>query len=259
MRIARAVFRLSIILFVIGNLVSCVTTKTSMFKESDAQEEIERRVEAASTYLDQGNTDQAIFHLKKALEVDDRSAPVHDALARVFVRTGEYELAEEHYRKAISSDADFSRARNNYAALLYQLDRFDEAMVQLERVVADTFYEARPDAFVNLGLCALKLGRVDRAEESFKRALAMNLRGVRGSLALLELAEINFNRGDFAQSKRYYSEFRQLSPSQSPRSLLLGIRLARIFEDKDAEASYALVLKSLYPESKEYLEYRKLQ
>ncbi|HEY0894045.1 MAG TPA: type IV pilus biogenesis/stability protein PilW, partial [Cellvibrio sp.] len=39
-------------------------------------------------------------------------------------------------------------------------------------------------------------------------------------------------------------------------ALLLGIRLERVFGNKDKEASYLLVLKNRFPYSKEYLEYK---
>ncbi len=234
-------------------LSGCVTTSSGGFREANEQEEIERRVEAAAAYLAQGNTEQAIVHLRRAIELDDRSPMVHDQMAKVFVRTGEFERAEEHYRRAIALDGNYSRARNNYAALLYRLERYPEAMEQLEKVVADTLYEARPMAFVNLGLCALRLDRKERAEEAFRRALLMDDRFFQ---AALELSELYYEQGEAAEALRYYEQFRRRAPRQTPRSLMLGIELARVFQDLDAEASYALALKSLYPKSQEYLEYK---
>lgn len=52
-------------------------------------------------------------------------------------------------------------------------------------------------------------------------------------------------------SRSYYQAFSQLSP-QDARSLLLGIRLAEVFNDRNTAASYALQLKRLYPNSPEY-------
>jgi type IV pilus assembly protein PilF len=42
----------------------------------------------------------------------------------------------------------------------------------------------------------------------------------------------------------------------TPRSLLIGIRIARATGERDTEASYALQLKGLYPESDEYRTYQ---
>ena len=229
----------------------CVTTTSSSFT-ADKQAEIQRRVEAATAYLEKGNTEQAIVHLKRALELDPNSAPVHDTLAQVFWKNGEYELAEEHFRRAISADPKFSRARNNYAAFLYERGDARGAIRELEHVVADTLYESRGAAFANLGRAYQKVGETSKAEEALSRAVKMDRRQWP---AMLELAAINYDRGDYAPATRYYEQFRRLAPRQTPRSLLLGIRLARLAGDRDAEASYSLQLKSMYPDSAEYREF----
>lgn len=229
----------------------CVTTTNSTFK-ADKQAEVASRVKAATDYLNQGNTEKAIVHLKRALELDPNSAPVHDTLAQVFWKTGEYELAQEHFRKAIASDPKFSRARNNYAAFLYERGDTRGAIRELEHVVADTLYESRGAAFANLGRAYQKVGETAKAEEALARAVKMDRRQWP---AMLELAVINYDRGDHEPAARYYEQFRRLAPRQTPRSLLLGIRLARLAGDRDAEASYSLQLKSMYPDSAEYREF----
>ena len=229
----------------------CVTTTNSTFK-ADKQAEVASRVKAATDYLNQGNTEKAIVHLKRALELDPNSAPVHDTLAQVFWKTGEYELAQEHFRKAVASDPKFSRARNNYAAFLYERGDTRGAIRELEHVVADTLYESRGAAFANLGRAYQKVGDTAKAEEALSRAVKMDRRQWP---AMLELAAINYERGDHEPAARYYEQFRRLAPRQTPRSLLLGIRLARLAGDRDAEASYSLQLKSMYPDSAEYREF----
>lgn len=229
----------------------CVTTTNSTFK-ADKQAEVASRVKAATDYLNQGNPEKAIVHLKRALELDPDSAPVHDTLAQVFWKSGEYELAEEHFRKAIGSDPQFSRARNNYAAFLYERGDTRGAIRELEHVVSDTLYESRAAAFANLGRAYQKLGETAKAEEALSRAVKMDRRQWP---AMLELAQISYDRGDYDPATRYYEQFRRLAPRQTPRSLVLGIRLARLAGDRDAEASYSLQLKSMYPDSVEYREF----
>lgn len=241
------------LLVALAMLCGCTTTTVtgSSFK-ADKQAEVQRRVEAATAYLEQGNTEQAVVHLRRALELDPRSAPVHDTLAQVFWHTGEYELAADHFRRAISADPKFSRARNNYAAFLYERGDTRGAIRELEQVVADTLYESRATAFANLGRAYSKVGDTARAEEALSRAVKMDRTQW---VALLELAAIEYARGQNVAATRYYEAFRAAAPGQSPRSLLLGIRLAQASGDRDAEASYTLQLRNLYPESAEYREY----
>jgi type IV pilus assembly protein PilF len=46
---------------------------------------------------------------------------------------------------------------------------------------------------------------------------------------------------------------------QSAAGLLLGIQLAKVNSDTDAEASYAMALRNLYPRSAEYQSYQRAQ
>ena len=72
---------------------------------------------------------------------------------------------------------------------------------------------------------------------------------------LPNLVELNFQKKEYAESKRFLDQYASLR-NHTARSLLLGIRIERIFGNKDKEASYALLLKNRYPYSKEYLEYK---
>lgn len=231
---------------------ACVTTTTGGFS-ADRQKEISQRVDAATQYLSKGNTEQAIVHLRRALELDPDAASVHESLARVFVQTGEYELADQHFRRAIQADPAYTRARNNYAAFLYQKGDVDGAIRQLEIVTADTLYEKRSDAFTNLGRAYARRGDLDKASEMLGRALKMDRRQ---APAMLELADIHFKREQYPQAQQAYAQFRQAGLRPTPRSLFLGIRIARATGDRDGEASYALQLKGLFPQSEEYRAYQ---
>ena len=48
-------------------------------------------------------------------------------------------------------------------------------------------------------------------------------------IAIIELAEIYFDEGEYAESKRYLDQYTSLAPRRSPQSLWLGIRIERIF------------------------------
>jgi type IV pilus assembly protein PilF len=231
-------------------LAACVTTSSE--PKPDKQKEVQQRVEAANAYLQKGNTELAVVHLRKAVELDPNAAPIHESLAQVFWRTGEYELADEHFRRAITLDPRYSRARNNYGAFLYERGRTEDAIKQLEVVVSDTLYESRASAFTNLGRAYQKAGATAKAEEVLTRAVKMDRRQWG---AMLELADISYARQEYRLAAQYYEEFRRHMPRQSPRSLLLGIRIARAANDRDAEASYALQLKNMYPDSNEYREF----
>ncbi|MFU8765971.1 MAG: type IV pilus biogenesis/stability protein PilW [Haliea sp.] len=235
----------------------CVTTTDSVFTTPPApQEALERRVALARQYIGQRDWDNAKRNLAQAVAIDDRNAEVYEAFALVYQSTGEKELAEESFKQALRLDRNFSRARNNYAAFLYAEQRFADAEKELEQVVRDTLYSGRPMAFVNLGLCRQQLGKSAAAEEAFTRALSMDRAN---PIALLELAQLRFEAGDYTTANRHYGTYRTAVRPQSARGLWLGIRLATALDDRDAASSYALALSSLYPESPEFRDYQRTQ
>ncbi|MEM1404092.1 MAG: type IV pilus biogenesis/stability protein PilW [Pseudomonadota bacterium] len=236
-------------------LVACVTETETVFTEPASPEDVmEQRVELARQYIGQRDWENAKRNLKAAVEIDDRNAEVYEAFALVYQSTGEFELAEDSFTRAISLDRDFSRARNNYAAFLYSQERYREAEAQLALVVKDTLYGARPQAFVNLGLCRLRLFDNRGAEEAFLRALAMQRSN---SIALLEIAQLRLEAGDNGNAALYYEQYRQVVRQQSPRGLWFGIRLAEAMGDSDAQSSYAMALTNLYPTSAEFEAYQR--
>ncbi len=245
------VLLLSVLALLLG---ACVTTETGGFAEkADEKKAYETSLQLAKTYISNGNWQQAKRHLKYVETVDKHNPETLEALALVYQNTGELEMAENYYRRAIEQDPKAMRIRNNYAAYLYEQERYREAAAQLEVVVGELLYERRVDAFVNLGRCYLKLNELDRAEGAFKRALLMERDD---PTVVLSMAEVSFRKKDYPQSQRYYDAFREMNPRQSAASLWLGIRLADVFDDDDAYASYALALKNLFPKSEEYLLYK---
>jgi type IV pilus assembly protein PilF len=235
----------------------CISTTESVFTEEASPEKaVEQRVSLARQYIGEGNWEGAKRNLKLAYNIDPNNAEVHEAFALVYQSTGEYELAEENFKKAIKLDRTLSRARNNYAVFLFSQERYEEAEEQLMYVTSDTLYSARPSAFINLGLCRLKLFDPEGAEKAFVRALAMDRTN---RIALLEVSQIRFDAGDYVDATKYYDTYRTVARQQSARGLWLGVRLAQATGDRNAEGSYVLALSNRYPKSEEYQSYQRTQ
>jgi type IV pilus assembly protein PilF len=79
------------------------------------------------------------------------------------------------------------------------------------------------------------------------------------TVALLELAQLRYEAGDYATAASYYDRYNSLVRQQSARGLWLGVRLAKAQGDLNAEGSYALALRNRYPDSPEYQALLKAQ
>ena len=213
---------------------------------------LELHIQLANGYIDKGNRESARHHLRKAADISKNSPEATEALARLYQLEGEPELAEKTFKKALQLKKHFTLANNNYGVFLFGAKRYEEALGQFEIAASDLDYDGRASALVNVGRTSLLLGKNERAKAAFEHASVLD-RGIPDPH--IELAEMNFLQQDYAEAKRYLDRYQALG-QQSARALLLGIRLERIFGNKDKEASYVLVLKNRFPYSKEYLEYK---
>ena len=202
-------------------------------------------------YLQQGQMERAKAPLKKALELDSSDADANAALGLVFQAELEPELASQYYTKALSSRPRDARILNNYGGFLYEQKRYKEAYERFQQAADDNLYSERARVFENLGMTSLKLGNRDVALEEFTKALRLDRQQPR---ALLEMAELSYEDRHYVPARDYYDRFSQLS-EQNARSLLLGTRLAKIYDDRNKAASYGLQLKRLYPGTPEYQQY----
>lgn len=253
--------KLKILFFLLAllpGLSACVTTTTGGFNVEPSQERaLQDFIQLATAYYEAGNMTAARRHITNALAINSRSAEAYNVQALVLQREGEIRLAEESFRQALSYDQNNSRARNNYAAFLFAQERFEDAYRQLERVSADTNYEARALVFENLGLAALQTQRQQQAIAAFERALLLDTNMYRSAL---ELALVKFELGEFAESMRYYNQFLVSSNffnvPQTARSLWLGVQLERRFDNPERAAIYGILLERLYADSMEYQYYK---
>ncbi|MFI8481646.1 type IV pilus biogenesis/stability protein PilW [Pseudomonas sp. NPDC078700] len=245
--------RPALFLLLASLLVGCVTTGDvdPMRTEKGREDARDAYIQLGLGYIQQGSSERAKVPLKKALELDSSSADAHAALALVFQLEMEPKLADEHYRKAISERPSDARLLNNYGSFLFEQKRYDQALEQYKKAAQDNLYPERSRVFENLGVTALALNKPAEAKHYFERTLRLNSRQPR---ALLEMAEISYKELDYVSARRYYDSYSLIS-EQNAASLLLGARLAKVFEDRDKSASLGLQLKRLYPGTPEYKQY----
>lgn len=239
----------------------CVTTTDSRFsREADRQEALDNYVTLATAYIGQGNLERARHHLDRALELDSDAPAALAAMGLVYNSEGEAELAESSFRKAIRADEGYTRARVYYGAFLYSQGRFADARDQFRAASRDTEYPDRGSVFFNLGMSQERLDEPDNAITSYRRAIELSRGDAR---PLLALSRVLVEQGEYEAASRYYSRLstaiaRNPRMTHSAESLYTGIRIARYFNNKNQEASLAMLLKNEYPESVEYQQYKVL-
>ena len=236
-------------------LVGCVSTTDSRFvNNTNEQDALRKFTELGLVYLQQGNTVEAMPPLKRALDIDPRSPDVNAALAMLFQIEKNNEMAKKYFDKALqySDGINQTRIRNNYAGFLFKTDRLMDACEQLRLASEDAFYDKRSQVFENLGVCYQRLGKNTDALKAYEQAINIDDTRMR---ALLEASYLQFERNNFFVSREYHASYQRMVryriADNTPKSLWLGVQLSREKGDRNAEASYALKLRNLFPDSPE--------
>ena len=244
-----------IVLLLSALLVSSCQSMNTPRGESAANataELVQRHLDLAIGYLRNRDYLRAKEKLAKALDIDPKNAEVHATYGLVFQLEGETDLAGEYFRKAVKYNPQSAQIRNSYGAFLFSEKRFREAVEQLSKASEDRFYPNRPMVFENLGVAYNRIGDTQKAENAFVRATQLNPQQPR---ALIELGEIRFDERNYIESRDYYSRYSKVG-SSTAKSLWLCVRLGRIFQDNNQEASCSEALEGLFPGTHEYQQYK---
>jgi type IV pilus assembly protein PilF len=220
----------------------------------DSNEAAQKRIIVAKAYIDEGDTRRALEHLQKAEEYESKSPELFHTYALLYRAEDDPDRQEYYYKKALGEDKSNAQIKNNYGSFLCTHGEAKKGLKYLEQASEDYKYSGRAESYVNRGMCELGFDEVEAAEKSFQQALRLNTNSVR---PYLELADIYFNKNDMRLADLYYQQFVSKSASQTPRSLWLGIQIARKQINKNLESSLSLFLQNRYPNSSEYQEFLK--
>jgi type IV pilus assembly protein PilF len=128
-----------------ASILGCVSSPEARKKSVDPQAAFDQHIKLAMQYIGSKSRDLARVHLQKAERFESKAnrSQSYNGYALLYQMEQEMELAEKHYRKAISSNKKDSMVRYNFAAFLYNQGRFQQALDQMQLVTEDLDYERR--------------------------------------------------------------------------------------------------------------------
>lgn len=220
--------------------------------EYDANEVAQTNTRLGVAYMQDGNYEKALAKLERARKADPNYPTVHNMLGLLYQRLGEHGKAEDSFEEGLRLAPSNANLLNNYGQFLCNQNRYEEALEAFEKSGKNPLNENPARALTNAGTCALLNNDIARAEEYYRQALQRN---PRHPLALLHMADIQYDNGEFLSARGYLQRHLEVA-RHSARSLWLGIRIERELGDSDAVSSYALLLKSNFPDSEEARQLR---
>lgn len=219
-------------------------------KQSKDERLAEVRAALGAGYLQEGQLDVALTELQKSLDLNPRSAQAQATMALLQLRLGKPDIADAHYRKALTLAPSDPEIRNNYGVYLCGRNRPKEADAQFRCAIANPLYRTPAMAYTNAAECALRNGDTTRAQTDLLTAVQLDPGFAASSLLL---ADLRFKNGDARDARAQLARYVRYA-GQTPASLALGIRVETALGDLDRAASYRLLLKNRFPDSREAQE-----
>ncbi len=233
-------------------LVSCVTVGDRVPDNIKASA---INVQLGMGYMRQNNMEQASAKLTKALSQDPDSASAHNAYAILQERLLQNEKAEEHYRIATEIDPDNSEAANNYGTFLCRNKREADSEKYFLKALKNPLYKTPEFAYTNAALCLDRIDQRIRAKEYLQKALAARNNF---STALIAMARINFEEGNYSDAKLYLDRF-HLVAKPTARSLWFAIQTELEMDSGRNVDELVQQLETHFPYSDEYKAWLKIQ
>ena len=202
-------------------------------------------IELAAAYLQEGQIGVALAKAQQAVEVNPASSNAHNVLALIYERMGDAGKAEAEYQEALRRSPDNFYAHNAYGAFLCKQRRFAEADREFQAAIGDPLNQSPWIAMTNAATCTQDQGDRAAAERQYREALQRN---PRFAPALLRMACLSVESGDYQGARQYLERFAAVSPATA-ESLSLGARVERQLGNRNKAASYERMLRERFPDA----------
>ena len=179
--------------------------------DSNIPDKARKEFERASSLTGEGKAEQAIAHLRKAIEFYPRYLMAYNDLGAQLLDLGRLAEAEEALRRALSIDSGAFNPTLNLGILLYKKREFAEARTILEKAVS--LQAQSPAARLYNGLALAATSEVDRAEKEF--VTAYDLGGHDYAVALFHLGQLYMDRGDRNRAREAFQHYLREAPNAS--------------------------------------------
>jgi len=212
-------------------------------QEAPAPVRAQLHQEIAAGFYERGQMDVAIQELNQAVKLDPKNAKIYNVYGLVYATLGEEAKAQTNFLAALDLAPNDSEIRQNWGWYLCTHGRPRESIPEFEQAFRNPLYKTPDIALTNAGKCSVEIGDNARAEDYYKRALAINPNNI--SAALLQ-----YRASKFAEARALIRRVNQ-QPNPAPDALYLGMCVERKLGDRASEDSYVSQLKNRYPESAE--------
>ena len=204
----------------------------------DDPENVRALIAMANLLSRERNYDETVAICKRALAKDEHNTQAYVLIADAHIAANDNAGALPYLQKAVEIQPKLTRNRNNLAACLIALRRFDEAEAELKGILAE--HPKFALAYFNLGLAYEEEGKLDEARKAYATEVELHPNGV---AARFNLANLLLRAGDMAGAEGQLRELVKAHPDESRPNLFLARAL--LAGGADPEQALPFVKKGL--------------
>ena len=221
--------------------------------EPEARKRARVRMQLASGYFEQGQTNVALDETKQALLIDPTLPDAYNLRGLIYMRLNDPRLAEDSFRRAIALSPRDADTLHNFGWFLCQQGRFPESDQAFGQAMTSPVYGDQAKTLMAQGICQARAGRNADAERTLARSYELD---AANPITGYTLATLMYKRNEFTRAQFY---IRRLNNSDlaNAESLWLGIRVERRMDDRVAMQQLVDQLKRRFPQSKEIAAYER--
>jgi Tfp pilus assembly protein PilF len=181
----------------------------------------------AEVKLAKGENELAIKEYLIAIKINPDDAESHYGIAEAYRRKGLLQDSERELREALRIDPAHHEARLALGVTFLQMERWNDAAAEFERLAEDPTFVRPTRALVNLGWAHYKSGDLGRAKTDFERALTADRSNY---VAHLDLGIVYYEQGELVEAVSHFEECVKI----------LSERPVKVFGPVEAEARYRM-------------------
>jgi type IV pilus assembly protein PilF len=221
--------------------------------EPDGRRRARLRLELASGYFEQGQTNVALDEIKQSLLADPSFGDAYNLRGLVYMRLNDIPMAEDSFRRALALNPRDADVAHNYGWLMCQQSRYTDAMRFFGQAMSSPTYGGRAKTLMTQGVCQMRAGQRAEAEQSLMQSYELD---AGNPVTGYNLAHLLYERGELTRAQFYIRRINN-SDLANAESLWLGIKTERKLNNRESVLQLGEQLKKRFAQSREAAAYEK--
>jgi serine/threonine protein kinase/Tfp pilus assembly protein PilF len=168
---------------------------------------------------------------RKALELDERLAEAHLALAFIKQDAWEWAAAEREFQRSLELNPNLADAHQRYGEYLGSIGRYEQAIAEIKR--ARELDPISPGVYNSMGGVLMIARQYDGAIDALKKSLELDQNS---PIAHAFLGYVYAEKGMYAESIAAYQQFIKLNGDDPSIQISLGLTYAKAGQREKARA-----------------------